>query len=143
MNNIQLVDSLDGGYFAFKRNDYPIDEGIYTELYATFFGTSSAEWWADGAFEISDFNISSRTGITLKNNSSTSDTNISLIKKAVQDDLTRFTNKNPNISVQNMEVFYWSKTILIIVELTGFNDAFNFIYQKTKESIENADFKTY
>lgn len=137
MHNLQLVDTLDGGHFVFIRNDYPIDEGIYTELYVALFATSSANWWGDNAFDTISANVSSRTGITLKNNASISETSLNLIKKAVEDDLKRFTNKNKNIEVSAIEVAFWSKTILIIIELTGFNEAFNFIYQKTQESLEN------
>lgn len=143
MHNLQLVDTLDGGHFAFDRNNYPIDQGIYSELYACLFSTSTAEWSLDSAFETIAPKITSKTGLTLKNNGSTSLASINLIKKAIQDDLKRFTTKNPSIDVLGTEVAFWSKTILIIIELTGYTDAFNFIYQETKESLNNANFKTY
>jgi hypothetical protein len=143
MVNIQLIDSDEGGYFAFERNDYPLDQGIYSELFAALFATESAEWLFDNAFESVDYKITSKTGIALKTNSSITATNLALIKKAVIDDTKRFSNKNPDIEVDNIEVAYWSKTILIIIELKGFTDAFNFIYQKTKEVLENYNFKTF
>jgi hypothetical protein len=143
MFNLQLIDSLEGGYFSFERNNYSIDQGIYTEMYVALFGTSSAEWWGDGALGTTSFNISSETGIALKNNNSTQESDINLIKKAINNDLDRFTTKNNEIEIKGVEVAFWSKTILIIIELTGYNDSFNFIYQKTKESLDNASFKTY
>lgn len=143
MVNVQLEDTLDGGSMVFYRNDYPLDEGIYSELYTCLFGTASAEWLLDGAFNVNSYNISARTGITLRKNGSTSQENINLIKKAVDDDLKRFTEKNKNIEIKDVVIAYYSKTILIVIELTGYNDAFNFIYQKTKESLETAEFKTY
>jgi len=142
MHNLQLIDSEDGGFFGFDRNDYPIDQGIYTELYCALFSTTT-QWWGDKSFGINTFNITSKTGVSLKNNNSTSQSNINLIKKAIKDDLDRFTGKNKNIEVSAIEVAYWSKTILIIIELIGYNKPFNFIYQKTKESLENSNFKIY
>lgn len=141
MHNLQLIDSFDGGYLAFDRNDYPIDEGIYSELYACLFATSSAEWWGDNAFNTISQNVSSRTGISLKNNASINASSLSLIKKAVQDDLQRFTNKNKNIDVKEIAVAYQGSSILIIVELGGYNDSFNFIYQKTEESLNRINWK--
>jgi len=142
MVNLQIIDSVDGGYFAFDRNDYTIDNGIYTELYATLFGTNS-EFWGDSAFGIQISKITSRTGSALKNNASINQNSINQIKKAVNDDLKRFLQKNQNIVLKAVEVAHWSKTILIIIELGGYNTPFNFIYQATKESLENAKFKTY
>lgn len=143
MNNLQLVDSLNGGYFAFTRNNYPIDEGIYSELYSCLFCTSSAEWLLDNAFNTISPNVSSRTGITLKNNASISETNLNIIKKAVEDDLKRFTNKNNNIEVEGIVIAYQKNSVLIVIQLIGFNDAFNFIYQKTEESLENINWKRF
>lgn len=143
MINLQLIDSADGGYFGFERNDYPIDEGLYTEMYAALFATSSAEWLLDNAFSTISENISSRTGIALKANASISETNLNLIKKAVSDDMLRFTNKNKGIDISEIAIAYWSKTILIIIEVKGFDKAFNFTYSKTQESLENANFKIY
>jgi hypothetical protein len=143
MLNLQLIDSDEGGYFAFDRNDLPLDEGVYSELFACLFSSDSPEWILDNAFSTSDFKITSKTGAALKANSSITESNLSLIKKAVIDDMKRFTNKNPDIEVKSIEVAYWSKTILIIIELDGFTDAFNFIFQKTKEVLENFTFKTF
>lgn len=143
MHNLQIIDSIEGGFFGFDRNDYPIDEGIYTELYCDLFSTESAQWCLDNAFETNSFLITSKTGIALKNNASTNENSINLIKKAVNDDLKRFTNKNPNIEIKAVEVAYYSKTIAILIEITGFNDSFNYIYNKTNESLENANFKIY
>lgn len=142
MVNVQLIDSDEGGYFAFDRNDYPLDQGVYSELFATLFATDS-EWIFDGAFETIDYKVTSKTGIALRVNNSITQTNLALIKKAVIDDMKRFTTKNPYIEVNNIEVAYWSKTILIIIELKGYADAFNFFYQKTKEVLENFTFKTF
>lgn len=143
MTNLQLNDTLDGGHFVVDRNDYKIDEGIYSELYACIFGTASVNWWADGAFDTIAPNVSSNTGIALKNNGTTTRSNLNVIKKAVNDDLDRFMTKNPNIEVSKVEVGFWSNTILIIIEIVGYNQAYNFIYQKTKENIVNANWQTY
>ena len=142
MVNVQLIDSDEGGYFAFDRNDYTLDQGIYSELFAALFATES-EWMFDNAFESADYKVTSKTGTALRVNNSITQTNLALIKKAVIDDMKRFTTKNPYIEVDNIEVAYCSKTILIIIELKGFTDAFNFIYQKTKEVLENYTFKTF
>lgn len=143
MINLQLIDSLDGGYFGFDRNDYPIDEGIYTELYCALFSTETPQWCLDVAFNVESYSISSSTGTALKNNSTINSTNLNIIKKAVLNDLSRFTNKNKSIVIKGVELATWSKTLLIIIELTGYDEAFNFIYNKTGESLLNANFKKY
>ena len=143
MVNLQLVDTLDGGYFVFKRNDYPLDEGIYTELYCTFFATKS-NWWADDAFEVQSEKVSSRTQKALTTHNSNSENDISLIKKAVSDDLERFKNKNPENEIKNAAiVVYANKAIQILVEITGNSEAFNFIFQKTKQSLDNIKYALY
>lgn len=144
MHNLQLKDSFEGGYFVFQRNDYIIDEGIYSELYVCLFATSSSDWWGDGAFEVQSENIASRTENALRTHNSNSESDINLIKKAVNDDLKRFTNKNVDIEVENVAiVVYENKAIEILIELTGSSDTFNFIYQKTKESLENISYTLY
>jgi len=144
MGNIQLIDSFEGGYFVFARNDYPIDSGIYSELYVNLFGTSSSEWWGDGAFGVQSEKIASRTENALKTHNSNSESDINLIKKAINDDLLRFTNKNPDIEVEDLAIaLYSNKAIEILIKLTGNSDTFNFIYQKTKESLENISYKIY
>jgi hypothetical protein len=138
MINLQLVDSLDGGYFVFQRNNYILDEGIYTELYAALFSMSTATWWADGAFNTNTYNVTSRTEITLKNLASTSTADLNLVKKAVEDDLKRFTDKNSNISVKDVLIIaYQNKAIRILIDLEGFNDSFDFIFSKTQQSLTN------
>jgi hypothetical protein len=144
MTNLQLIDTLDGGHFVFKRNDYILDEGIYSELYACLFGTLSSEWWGDTAFNIQTEKIASRTENALKTHNSNSIEDINLIQKAVIDDLLRFTNKNPNIQVKNSAVaVYKNSAIEILIELIGNSRTFNFIYQKTKESLDNISYKIY
>ncbi len=143
MYNLQLTDSLNGGSFYFDRNDYQIDEGIYTELYVTLFATSSATWWGDSAFGTIAPKISSKTGITIKNNASISQVNFNIIKKAINDDLKRFTNKNPNIEISKVALAYQKTSLLIIIELTGYNNSFNFIYQETKENLKNTNWQIY
>jgi hypothetical protein len=138
MVNLQLIDSFEGGYLALQRNNYPQDRGVYSELYACLFGTSSSKWWGDGAFNVESENVTSRTENALKTHNSNSQADINLIKKAVEDDLLRFTTKNPEIQVQNISLaIYNNKAIEIIIELSGNSDTFNFIWQKTKESLEN------
>lgn len=143
MHNLQLQDTISGGHFVFTRNDYPIDQGIYSELYVTLFGTSSAEWWADNAFNTNTVKVSSRTGIALKTNSTVTESNINIIKKAVEDDLKRFTNKNENIEVEKIAIGFSGNAILIVIELTGYNEPFNFIYNETNKSLENVNWQTY
>lgn len=143
MTNLQLIDTLDGGYFVFKRNDYPLDKGIYTELYCAFFATKT-NWWADTAFNVQSEKISSRTENALKTHNSNSESDIALIKKAVSDDLERFKNNNPEIEVVNAAIaVYANKTIQILVEISGNSEAFNFIYAKTSESLENIKYIMY
>ncbi len=144
MVNLQLIDSLSGGSFEFQRNDYILDEGIYSELYAALFGTSSSDWWGDSAFSVQSEKVASRTENALKTHNSNTDGDISLIRKAVIDDLERFTTKNPKITVQDIAILiYVNGAIRIMIELTGNTDAFNFIYQKTKESLDNIAYKIY
>ncbi len=141
MNNLQLIDSLDGGYFVFTRNDYILDEGIYSELYCTLFSTSVPEWWGDNAFNIKTEKVASRTENALKTHNTNTDSDINLIKKAVLDDLDRFINKNNEIQIINAAlVLYSNDAIEILIELSGYSDTFNFIYAKTKESLENISY---
>ena len=142
MTNLQLLDSLSGGSFVFKRNDYIIDEGIYSEMYACLFGTLSSGWCLDSAFDVQTEKVTSKTENTLKNYNSSGD--INLIKKAVKDDLERFTNKNPDVQIKSSAVaVYSNNAIEIIIELSGFSDSFNFIYAKTSESLKNIKYEIY
>ena len=144
MFNLQLIDSFEGGYFVFSRNDYPIDQGIYSELYACLFGTSSSEWWGDNAFNVQSETIASRTEKALKTHNSNSESDINLIKKAVNDDLLRFTTKNPEIEVEEVTIIIYSNNALEIqIKLTGNSETFNFIWQKTKESLNNLTYKIF
>ena len=144
MVNLQLIDSLSGGSFEFQRNDYILDEGIYSELYVALFGTSSSDWWGDSAFSVQSEKVASRTENALKTHNSNTDSDVSLIRKAVIDDLERFTTKNPEIEVEQIAILiYANNAIRIMIELTGNTDAFNFIYQKTKESLDNIAYKIY
>ena len=144
MINLQLVDSTEGGYFVYKRNDYLIDEGVYSELYCALFATNSAEWLGDGAFNVSTPLIASRTENALKNYASYTPENIALIKSAVQSDCDRFTEKNPNIIVSNIELRVYSGRILeIIITIDGNTETYNYIWSKTKLSLENIEFITY
>lgn len=144
MVNLQLLDSLSGGYFVFQRNDYILDEGIYTELYCALFGTSSPDWLLDSAFETQSEKIASRTENALKTHNTNTDTDISLIKKAVLDDLERFTTKNKKILIEDVAILLYSNNaIRIVIELTGNTEAFNFIYSKTKQSLDNISYKIY
>lgn len=139
--NLQLVDTLDGGTFVFARNDYPLDEGIYSELYCTLFTTKSATWLGDNAFGVNTPLVSSKTeNAVLKYNSNT-ETNKNLIKKAIQDDLTRFTNKNPEIIIKSINlVFYKTGALRINIEISGNSKSYDFIVSKTEESLENIDY---
>lgn len=144
MVNLQLIDTLDGGYFVFSRNDYILDEGIYSELYACLFATSTPEWWADTAFNTMASKIASRTENALKTNNSNTKEDANLIIKAIIDDLIRFTKKNTEVLVQKIAlILYSNKAIEILIELTGYSDAFNFVYNKTSESLDNITYKAY
>ena len=144
MVNLQLIDSLSGGSFEFQRNDYILDEGIYSELYAAISSTNSSDWWGDSAFSVQSEKIASRTENALKTHNSNTESNVSLIRKAVIDDLEKFTTKNPEIEVKQIAILiYANGAIRIMIELTGNTDAFNFIYQKTKESLDNISYKIY
>jgi len=144
MKNLKLVDTLDGGYFVFARNDYILDDGIYSELYCALFSTKSASWLGDKAFGINDVKVASRTENALSTYNSNTPTNISLIKKAVKDDTDRFMQKNPNVIIKDIAIIVFSRgAIEIKIEIEGNNDAYNFIYAKTKESLENIPYKVY
>ena len=137
MKNLQLVDSLDGGYFLFYRKDYPIDEGLYSELYCTLFSTLSSNWWGDGAFNINTYSIASKTQNALKTHNSNTEADINLIKKAIKDDLERFKIKNPDVEIEKISILaYVNKALEIKIEISGNSDSFNFIYSKTEESLE-------
>ena len=143
MTNLQLVDTLDGGHFVFRRNDYPLDEGIYTELYCAFFATKN-NWWADKAFDVQSHSLNSRTEKALKTSNFNNDASLTLIKKAVTDDLDRFKIKNPEIEIQRVAlVVYGAKALMILVEITGNSQTFDFIYKKTAESLENIKYEIY
>ena len=144
MYNIQLVDTQEGGNFVFDRNDCPIDEGLYSEMYACMFGTSSPSWWGDRAFNAESTSVASRTENALKTNNSTRDEDLSLIYKAVIDDLTRLVNKNPVISIQNISLtVYGTKALEIIIKVTGKDETFNYIYNKTEKSLNTITGRTF
>lgn len=144
MHNIQLVDTFDGGHFVVSRNDYIIDEGIYSSLYACLFATATSKWWGDSSFGIQSEKIASRTENALKTNKSNSISDVNLIKKAVIDDLLRFTNKNKEIQVENIAILIYSnKAIEILIELTGNSETFSYIYNKTSQSLDNLTYKAF
>jgi hypothetical protein len=144
MKNLQLVDSLDGGYMLFARKDYQIDDGIYSELYCALFSTKSSNWWGDNAFNINSYPIASKTENAFKSHNSNADSDINLIKKAISDDLNKFKSKNPDVEIEKISILaYVNKALEIKIYLTGNNESFNFIYTKTKESLEQIPFTTY
>lgn len=143
MTNLQLIDTQQGGTLVFDRNDYPLDEGLYSELYCTFFASKS-NWLFDDAFGVQSESVSSRTEKALTTHNSNSEIDINLIKKAVSDDLERFKNKNPEVEIEGVGVgVYANKAIIIVVEITGNSEAFNFIYNKTEQSLDNIKLINY
>lgn len=147
MKNLQLLDTEDGGTLVFDRYDYQIDDGVYTELYCALFSTKSSNWLGDGAFGLQDYPVSSKTQNFLTQYNSNSIESINLIKKAVQDDINRLTSKNPDIIINDIEVYALSSSRLqISIDVQGNSDKYNFIYSKTKQSLENISklaYKTY
>lgn len=138
MKNLQLLDTEDGGTLVYDRYDYQLDEGIYSELYCAMFSTKSSNWLGDGAFDVQDYPVSSKTQNFLTKYNSNSTENINLIKKAVIDDMTRVTSKNPSILINNVELRVYSDSSLgVFINVGGNNDIYNFIYLKTKISLEN------
>jgi hypothetical protein len=138
--NIQLKDTLNGGTFVFVRNDYPLDEGIYTELYCAFFTTKSPNWLGDDAFEVDTPPVNSKTENAVHKYNT--EANKSLILKAVQDDLTRFTNKNPEILIKSVNLVFWKNgSLRINVEIEGNSNSYDFIVKKTLDSLENVDYE--
>lgn len=132
MKNLQIESTIDGGQLVFKRYDFQIDEGIYSELYSCLFGSES-NWWFDDCFDTVSFNVTSRTEIAIKNMAGTSENDINLVKKAIKDDIERFKNKNQNIELKSIKVFATaSKQLKIYISLEGFNDEFEFIYNQTE-----------
>jgi len=144
MKNLQLIDSFDGGSFVFSRNNYILDEGIYSELYCALFSTKSAGWLGDSAFNDNDFKIASKTENALTTYNSNTTENMNLLKKAIRSDCDRFTQKNPNIIVNDIALLVYSNNAIEIkIEIEGNNDSYNFIYSKTKQSLENISYKLY
>ena len=138
MTNLQLIDTINGGHFVFKQNDYILDEGIYSELYCALFSTKSAEWLGDKAFNNEDYKISSKTENAIITYSTFTESNVNLIKKAVQSDLDRFKIKNPVIEIKELLVTTLSSNrLLIAIEIEGNTTAYQFIVQKTEISLNN------
>ena len=138
MTNLQLIDTVEGGHFVFKSNNYQLDNGIYSELYCALFSTKTAEWLGDSAFDVQSINISSQTENAINKFSTYTEANIALITKAVANDLERFTNKNPEIQIKDLFVEAENRNRLkIYIEIEGFTDAYEFIFDKTATSLEN------
>ena len=138
MTNLQLLDTINGGHFVFKQQDYILDEGIYSELYTALFSIKSAEWLGDTAFDNETFKISSKTENAINVYSTFTDSNVNLIKKAVQSDLDRFKIKNPEIEIKDLLVIAeTNKNLLIAIEIEGNTDAYQFIVEKTEISLKN------
>ncbi len=140
--NLQLQDTLNGGSFVFVRNDYPLDNGIYTELYCTFFTTKSDKWLGDNAFDIVAPIVSSKTENALSEFDTFTEANKSLITKAIQQDLERFTTKNPEVLIKNINlVFYKNGALRINVEIEGSSQEYDFLVAKTQVSLENIEYE--
>jgi hypothetical protein len=132
MKNLRLQDSPDGGYLVVDRNDYSIDEGIYTELYCALFSTRSATWLGGEAFNISDYKIASKTENTLSTSGFSSQNSLNLIKSAVRSDCDRLAIKNPTINVTDIILeLLNSKTLQIKIFIEGNSDAYEFLVNKT------------
>lgn len=132
MKNIQLQDSPDGGYLVFDRKDYPVDEGIYSELYSALFSSRSATWLGDTAFNISSFKVASKTENILATSGFSSQASLNLIKSAVRSDCDRFTIKNPNVNITNIVLeLLRSDALKISIEVDGNSDTYDFIVSKT------------
>lgn len=139
--NLQLQDTFNGGSFVFVRNDYPLDKGIYTELYCTFFTTKSDKWLGDNAFDVESPVVSSKTENALSTFDTFTETNKSLITKAIQQDLERFTTKNPEIIIKNINlVFYKNGVLRINIIIEGDSQEYDFLVAKTQTSLDNIDF---
>lgn len=144
MKNLQLLDSFDGGSFVYSRNNYILDEGVYSELYCAMFSSKSALWMGDGAFGINDVKVSSKTENALTIYNSNTPENIKSIKKAIKLDSDRFMLKNLNIIISDIAVIiYQNGALEIKIEVNGNNESYNFIYAKTEESLENLTYKLY
>jgi hypothetical protein len=144
MVNLQLIDTLDGGSLVFQRKDYILDKGIYTELYCALFATRSATWLGDQAFDIDDYKIASRTENALGVYNSNTPDNIALIKSAVKADCERFMKKNANITVSEITLrAYVNNALEIMIKIEGINETYDFIVQKTEESLENIQYLDY
>lgn len=140
MTNLQIIDTVEGGHFVFKQNDYLLDEGVYSELYCALFATRSPEWLGDNAFGLDTVKVSSQTENAIYTYSSFTDANISLIEKAILNDLDRLTTKNIEIIIKELylEVVN-SKRLNIWIEIEGNSDAYQFIVDKTEVSFNNLE----
>lgn len=145
MNNLQLIDTHEGGSFVFDRNDYSFDQGLYSEMYCALFGTSSPNWWGDTVFDIDSYPVSSKTELALKTWNTNSESDQNLLKKAIRDDLQRFQNKNPDVEIESvtLKLYTGNISLEINITLTGNTDNYNYIYQKTKESLDNLPYTSY
>lgn len=140
--NLQLQDTLNGGSFVFIRNDYPLDNGIYTELYCIFFTTKSDKWLGDDAFDVIAPVVSSKTENALSEFDTFTEVNKSLITKAIQQDLERFTTKNPEVLIKNVNlVFYKNGALRINIEIEGNSQEYDFLVAKTQVSLENIEYE--
>lgn len=132
MKNIKLQDSPDGGHLVFERSNYPVDEGIYTELYCALFSTRSATWLGDNAFNISSFKVASKTENILSVSGFSSQKSLNLIESAVRSDCDRFTIKNPNVNITNIILeLLKSDSLKISIEVDGNSDTYDYIVSKT------------
>lgn len=140
MVNLQLIDTVEGGHFVFKQNDYLLDKGVYSELYCALFTTRTAEWLGDSAFDVESLSVSSKTENSIRNNSTFTDANIALIRKSIESDLERFTNKNKEIKISGLGVSAENRNRLNIeIAIDGFSDTYKFIYDKTATSLDNLE----
>lgn len=145
MTNLQIIDTVNGGSFVFKDNDYKLDKGIYTELYCAFFTNRSADWLGQNAFGVETINVVSKTENAINRYSTFTEENLSLIKKAIESDLDRFAKKNKEIEhiSYNVSVERGNKLIIQIF-LNGSSSAYIFVVGKTTESLDNIkDFTAY